>query len=70
MSTGSSTAKRGITKGEKKCCLSPVLLRVMTAPMFISEPVAGRVSTAPRGMAEATSPPTVSRMCQGSLARS
>ena len=43
-------------------------LRVMTAPMFILEPVAGRVSTLPRGMAEATSPPTVSRMCQGSLA--
>lgn len=36
----------------------------------IRSELAGRVSTLPRGMAEATSPPTVSRMCQGSLAGS
>ena len=39
---------------------------VMTLPLFISEPVAGSVSTAPNGMARCTLRPNFSRMAQGS----
>ncbi len=40
----------------------------MTPPLFISEPVAGSVSTAPKGSAAVTLRPCFSRMAQGSPA--
>ena len=41
-------------------------LRVITAPLFISEPVAGRVSTEPNGTVAPTLRPRSSSSCQGS----
>ena len=52
--------------GLRKTSLEVVALRVITAPLFISEPVAGRVSTLAKGMALVTFEPCVSRMVQGS----
>jgi hypothetical protein len=57
---GSSTAKRGKTFSEPKKSLSPVSRRLMTAPEFISEPVAASVSTTPSGTAVLTLPLPVS----------
>ena len=45
-------------------------LRVTTEPLFISEPVAGSVSTEPKGKACVMLLPRFSRMAQGSPANS
>ena len=44
-----------------------VTLRVITAPPFISEPVAGRVKTVPSGIAVWTLAPPSCKMSHGSL---
>ena len=43
-----------------------MLRRVMTPPLFISEPVAGSVSTVPKGSAWVMLRPPFSMMCQAS----
>ena len=49
-----------------KASLAWVALRVTTEPLFISEPVAGRVSTVPKGSACSITLPPLVAISQGS----
>ncbi len=51
VASGSSTANAGKSAGCPKASLAPWPLWVTTAPQLLSDPVAGRVSTTPRGTA-------------------
>ena len=65
--SGSSTENRGYTCGLPKASLSSVPRREITANVFISEPVAGSVSTAPSGSAPEIGAP-LATMSHGSPA--
>ena len=56
VTVGSMTENRGNTSGQWKASFSLVDSRVMTAPQFISEPVAAIVSTEAKGTPQAARP--------------